>query len=268
MDGHFPERQIPDATRSTAQWARDPTGKVFLFVHGYGGNAIGSWSEFNVRLPDEASCRKADIIFYGYNGIRADVISSASLLFRFLDRMVSSAPDFVNSTLPASARRPSSFSFQEIVIVAHSLGAVITRWALLFAHDNQRDWLNRTRFVLFAPAHTGANVARLATWAFSRLPIALPLTALYKFYSPLVDQLEPGSEILQYLEQRTTAAIAAGALSLRPVRVFIAEYENIVTNLPFGGDPSPIAFDGTNHFSICKPRAAFTRPVEELVAAI
>jgi hypothetical protein len=96
-------------------------------------------------------------------------------------------------------------------------------------------------------------------WAF---PVTIPFLKAFQFYSPLVEELRPDSDILKNLQERTKIAVAAGSSTLRPVKVAIAEFENVVNNLPFQGDPPPVVFAGTNHVSVCKPKAGFQRPVD------
>jgi len=161
MQSHFPERAFAVGGESRALWALEPDHTVVVFVHGYGGDAVATWSEFDALLPARIPCAHADIIFYGYNGVRSNVIAAASLFSDFLEDLSTSAPALINKGLPEAAHRQESFRHHRIILVGHSLGAVIIRWALLFAHERQSAWLSTTRMALFAPAHTGANVVNL-----------------------------------------------------------------------------------------------------------
>ena len=70
---------------------------------------------------------------------------------------------------------------------------------------------------------------------------------------PLLNELSADSVMLKVLEERTLAAVSQGGRALLPNRVVIAEYENVVSNLPFPGDPYPTAVRDARHTSICKP---------------
>src|SRR5713226_7104842 len=70
----------------------------------------------------------------------------------------------VNGTLRPELHRKAEFQYGSVVVVAHSLGAVVARQALLdLDEDRNPKWLNKISLVLFAPAHMGADVVPLGT---------------------------------------------------------------------------------------------------------
>jgi pimeloyl-ACP methyl ester carboxylesterase len=244
--------------------------KAVLFIHGFTGDAINTWSDFHLLLPECSKCSGRDLFFYGYDGLRADMNSSASIFRGFLDRLFGVTQQFLAENLPASAQRPASFEYEELVIVAHSLGAVVARRALLDATQKNAPWVARTRLVLYAPAHTGAKVADLALQTASSFKWLGLFGAFARFESPLVDQLAPKSRALEKLKDDMEKARAGGANThLVALRVVIAEYEKIVENDSFPGDPPPEpAIPGTYHTTVCKPRNDFREPLEHLEACL
>jgi pimeloyl-ACP methyl ester carboxylesterase len=83
---HYPERQLnlsPDfgGKGTSAIWSQSPghAGKAIVFIHGYGGNALKTWSEFNKLLPLEPKAADYDLIFYGYDGLYSTINSRACL---------------------------------------------------------------------------------------------------------------------------------------------------------------------------------------------
>jgi pimeloyl-ACP methyl ester carboxylesterase len=266
MCAHFPERPFPGDPRSRLILARNPNGKAILFVHGYGGNAVKTWTRFESLLPSDKQCAGSDLIFYGYDGLWADSVASASIFGEFLESLFANAPQLINPALPAPARRSEDFRYSEIVIVAHSLGAVISRWALSTAHQQIKPWVTNTRLVLFAPAHRGANVAKLAVEAVTGIRCMQVLASFARFKSPLVDQLAPNSDYLRELQDRVNRLVGIDANHCLLARaVFIAEHEHVVQNLPFSHDPDPIPIQNSDHFSICKPKSASDRNVLRLL---
>jgi pimeloyl-ACP methyl ester carboxylesterase len=244
MTTHFLERSL-DSEKSKAILARNPSGKAIIFVHGYGGNAIETWSKFDSLLPESQSCTSHDLIFYGYDGIRADTVASASIFLEFLEDMFTNAAAKINRTLPAAAQRSQDFSYREIVIAAHSLGAVITRWALMMAFEHERSWPSKTKMVLYAPAHRGANVVKIALEGLSGFRAMQLLSGFARFQSPLIDQLAQDSQYLRELQDRVNRIVGISDNHCLLARaVFIAEREHVVVNLPFSRDrtrfPSPI----------------------------
>jgi pimeloyl-ACP methyl ester carboxylesterase len=248
-----------------ALFAIRPQRKALLFIHGFSGDPIKTWSDFHVLLPAAERCEGYDLFFYGYDGLRAEMNASAGIFRGFLDRLFLHSATLVNSNLPAAAKREEDFSYEHVVIIAHSLGAVITRRALLDATRQQRPWLSKTKLVLFAPAHMGASIAALALEAASSFRFLHLFSTFARFESPLINQLTPGSTTLNALLAETKQACMGGANPhLLAHTVVIAEYDRIVMNDSFGDDPPPITIPDTEHINVCKPRFDFRRPLELL----
>ena len=243
-------------------FAVEPSRKAVLFIHGFSGDAIETWSDFHLLLPATHPCQGRDLFFYGYDGLRAEMTASASLFRDFLDRLFRETARYVNDNLPPAAGRPPGFSYDGLAIVAHSLGAVITRRALLDATRMRLSWPSKTKMVLYAPAHMGASVADLALEVASGFKFLRLFGSLARFESPLIDQLKPGSRDLETLLMETNAACQGGKnRHLVACKVIIAEYERIVRNERFGADPPPQTIAETTHTSVCKPRRDFQRPL-------
>lgn len=262
---HFPARPIDSDKSHHAVWSTNPTGNALFFVHGYGGNALATWAEFDRQLPDHSESDGYDLIFWGYDGIRSNTIASASVLYRFLDSLFEDPSSLANSTLADSAHRPDDFQYERLILVGHSLGAVLVRWALLMALQDGKPWVDRVELVLFAPAHMGARVKDLALLTSGHFHFLSYFTSFVLFYSPLIDELDQGSQHLEELRRKTEEAIAQGnANCLIARKVVIAEHERIVNNLPFCRDPVPTTFLGRDHCNLCKPNSEFLDPISVL----
>ena len=197
-----------DKKGTSAIWARNPNGKAVVFIHGYGGDALTTWSEFSKRLPESPGFEQYDFIFYGHDGLYTTTTASATLFCEFLNQLFTQPLTIINPRLPLSEARRKEFQYSKIILAAYSLGAVFSRWSLLFARDRHYTWMNKTTLVLYAPAHMGVRVVRLAQE--SRLGILSSVGSFIRFSSPLIDELAPGSPELQALQQETLAAINAG----------------------------------------------------------
>jgi pimeloyl-ACP methyl ester carboxylesterase len=246
-------------------FAVEPNKKAVLFIHGFSGDAIKTWSDFHELLPESPNSYGRDLLFYGYDGLRADMYATASLFREFMGKMFNNTAQFVNDNLPLAAQRPTDFLYDELIIVAHSLGAVISRRALLDATRMRETWISKIKLVLYAPAHKGASVVDLALETASSFSFVRLFGALARFRSPLIDQLKPGSPDLMQLVEETEIACAGGANShLVAHKVVIAQYERIVRNETFANDPPPVAIPDTTHISVCKPRKNFRLPLQLL----
>lgn len=272
MSSHYVPRLLslgPDYDKkgTSAIWARNPNGKAVVFIHGYGGDALTTWTQFNKHLPESPGFEQYDLIFYGHDGLYTTTTASATLFCEFLNQLFTQPLTIINPSLSLPARR-KEFQYSKIILAAHSLGAVISRWSLLFARDMHYAWMNKTTLVLYAPAHMGARVVRLAQE--SRLGIlSSVVSSIMRFSSPLIDELAPDSPQLQALHHKTLAAINTGdSPYLIAKKVVFAAKERIVINLPFLQDPTPITFAGTTHHSVCKPKDTFLDPIDVLGEAL
>lgn len=236
--------------------SRAPAGRLIVFVHGYTGKAVGTWEDFDTILPAEADLKDCDFLFYGYPGFSSNVVASAALLYQDLDAIFHE-PRTIVQDVGILTRRPI-VPFQKVLLVGHSLGSLLIRWALLMAHQDSKTWLNSVKFVLFAPAHSGNlldTAAEELKSASSWLSFGTGATALM---SPFLKELSPGSAVIEKLKE---GVLQSGSTALRAVKVVIAELDKVVSNLPFPGDPVPIGVRDKGHISVCKPGTGYDLPV-------
>jgi pimeloyl-ACP methyl ester carboxylesterase len=239
-------------------------------VHGFGGAATDTWDEFADRLPERPECAGHDLFFYGYDSLAVQATNNAALLRDFLHAL---ATDPVRSVMARSLRVDrglvASFRYRRIVLVAHSLGAVVTREALAQAADDpaMRPWVGLVRLALFAPAHCGAKITELAEEALGAVKfswLGLARTA-FKTYAQVLGDLERGSPTLKHLESRTAALLAQGMTSLRAAVVVQGDRDRVVYATRFLDDPGPRVEIGMGHIDVCKPTARYTRPMDHVV---
>jgi pimeloyl-ACP methyl ester carboxylesterase len=266
---HYIPRKLDPHAGLTAIFAVEPNKRAIIFVHGYGGDAISTWSEFDRFCLTLREFSSYDLLFFGYDGLRSELLASSLLFHKFLAWLFADSVVAINDSLPSGVARDRSFGYESVTLVCHSLGAVIARWALLEATNGGDPWASKVRLVLFAPAHTGANVVRLALEVSSHWRFLEFFTALARFESPLIDQLKEGSTELTMLWTDTERALQAGANQhLKAAKVCIAERERIVKNLPFCLDPRSVPLAGTTHRTICKPHSSFPQPLVALAEGL
>lgn len=253
---------------TTAQWAVNPTGKAIIFVHGFQGEALDTWTDFPTLLTEDARLTGVDLIFYGYDGLYTQAGVSSLMFLQFLEQLFT-AP---NSLLGKALQPRHNFTYSSVVIAAHSLGAVVTRRALLDAEADGSAWIDKVRLVFFAPAHSGAYAAVLASaylssqdWWLGKIAGA---AAAYNL--PLLEDLKPGSVVLAALDADTRKALQAKpkAGHLVAHTVVWADDDKVVINHRFGGDPRAKLIRGSDHRRVCKPLNDFRDPVDYLLAAL
>ncbi|MEO8575553.1 MAG: alpha/beta fold hydrolase [Gemmatimonadales bacterium] len=251
-----------------------PRGAV-VFVHGFRGNAIETWFDFPFRLPKEQKAADYDLLFYGYDS-REQAPYSARSLNLFL-RAVAEDParQIVNPSLAAGLqKRPDTFRYDHIVIAAHSLGAVVSRLALLGAVSPQRDplpWLSKVRLVLFAPAHAGAPAVKLASLVFMGLPVGSALEALARKRYKSIDDLDPAGQTIPQLRtdiQQFLASAPANVADCHRAWVTHGSADWVVKAGQYLQDNQFLPMNGAGHFEVCKPTQKDHRPLDFLLGVL
>lgn len=259
---HLPAR-LPFGRKSEALWSLKPTGTALVFVHGFGGNAVTTWMQFPSLLQSEPRLSGHDLLFFGYDGLTTRAIPNADLLIRFLDALNDDPAGLANTSV-ASAKRTNTFKYEKIVLVGHSLGAVVSRQALIDAYRKKRSWPNKVRLVFFAPAHSGANIIALATMFLGGLALA-PLAAIMNLgFKPLQD-LKVDSTTLRVLAEQTRSAIEQGRRNLIAECIVHARNDAVVESAVFCEDPPAEFIDGKGHRTLCKPQQDFIEPLNYVV---
>jgi hypothetical protein len=205
----------------------------------------------------------------------------------FLDEIFTNAARLVNPALeyqPFTERRPSRWAYEKVLIVAHSLGAVVTRRALVQAHEEKRTWLPQTRFMLFAPADSGCVIEELVCQALIGIPYVagVPAAARLVFKLIALGDVKPGSQTLVDLKQLTQQNLNRGTSDyLLARKVLRARQDSVITNPvaflpeenaaiayvpaqdpPFGSDVP------TGHVAVCKPTEAFREPIDNVLLVL
>jgi pimeloyl-ACP methyl ester carboxylesterase len=250
---HFVLADVPGHRRSKVIPARGTPNRAVVFVHGFTGDALETWRHFDHLLPESPRFQNCDIYFFGYDGFKSNTLAAASFLYRLLDDLGHRPASLLSPLIPSVGTGQRAGGYSRIVLAAHSLGALVSRWALLQAWERKCSWGDRVKVILFAPAHSGSELHRLTSQALGGFSWARALLSGAEVGCPLIRELQPGSPVLQSLAERTARAVQAGASFLVPACVVIAEREIVVNNVPFGEDPCPVALPDTTHESVCKP---------------
>ena len=263
------------AQETKAFWSHEPIGTLILFVHGWSGGAMTTWEEFTDLRPD--NWNGCDLIFFGYESREPQAQTNADFLRFFLKDFFSNPSEMINETIShltetcPKLKRSSEFQYTQVIIVAHSLGAVISRRALLDSYleledslkKSKNSWLFRTKLILFAPAHNGSPWAEdLKKFGGSFVAALVNGISLYKAFS--IRNLHPNSPTLKNLRDDTEIVLNDGYTEpFKASLVIFPEYEWVVYNDRFSKDPvneKPLV--GRNHMNVCKPTEDWQTPIE------
>lgn len=263
MKYHYLPDVLEFGDRSLAYWSRNPSGRVLLFVHGFGfgRDPEAAWRGFPDRLLQDSRFGGADLLFFGYRGTPnyPPVIHSTEL-YRLLDRLFSGLPKDLSERLRKSR---DALIVRHLLMVGHSLGAVVARKALVRAFTETKDWRDTVSLAFFAPAHCGARVVRAYGSALSSISFIPLARAAAEHFLVLPELLAEGSEFLGEFEAEVASLQAAtGGEALVPRFNLFGSTDKVVTIRDFGGDnPLDVAM-GEGHVSVCKPSSSYSLPFD------
>jgi hypothetical protein len=223
---------------------------LVVFVHGFGGNALGTWTKFPSLVLLEEKFKRADVIFYGYETLKGQAGHHAAMLYDFLD--ICQLP-LKNGVLPVEQNLPER-SYKRILLVAHSLGAVLVRQAQLLAFTAKKKWVNKTEMALFAPAHNGANVVPLAMAAMPGLYSIIGVLAKFRF--PILIDLDADNSntIWNAVKTKTQRLQEEGKANFTKAKLVVcAMGDKVIRDFQYLEDVPAKVVDNTSHMKVCKP---------------
>lgn len=274
---HFLPVNLPVGRKSRVWLSRHPDAGAILFVHGFGGDPLDTWDRFPSLLPGDPACLGHDLYFYGYDSLKRQVAYSAAELSAFLVDLFEKPADVIASASRHVAdKRPPGFSYKRVVVVCHSLGALIARRALLdiARRSGVRPHLGNVRIVLFAPAHLGArDVVEMAKEVLGIIKLKVLATSL-QFKWTVLDDLKIGSDALELLLTDTEAEYLAskdvGGTTRHVVAEIVvhAEFDTIVVQNTFHEDPQLTRAPGQSHSSVCKPSGGYLDPLHHVLSQL
>jgi pimeloyl-ACP methyl ester carboxylesterase len=254
--------------KSMLMLAKAPEQKLIVFVHGFGGSPLTTWSRFHTYLTTDAEMMGYDLFFYHYDSKKIQAFVSGINLDKILEEILDD-PNYFSSyySRPGNinyGKRPTTFRYKEFYFVAHSFGAIVMRRAMLFALENNHQWAEISKMMLFAPAHNGAR----AIQAIQRMLSIIPFYIGYKRYrTPTLDDVDLDSAnctLLKLKEETRTAQLSsAGNCTIAGKTIFAGE-ELVVNNDKYLKDRQAIVENGKNHGHVCKPTSSYLLPVTEL----
>jgi len=252
-----------------AHLALTPAEKAIIFVHGFAGRALQTWTLFPEMLQGEPKTAGYDLIFFEYDSFSTQLGNIVSRLKTFLSEIMTNASPTINRGLARPDHRPPGFAYKNIVIVAHSLGAVVTRRTLLDYQGNQTTWVPHTEFMLFAPADRGAFGTALVAEALEGVPFGTVFGAGIKGLFPALDALERESEDLKNLRDDTLALTLNGKNAHLFARLVVyASDESVTKKAKFVVTEPEAEIAGTLHTTVCKPDASRQEPVTHLLSVL
>ncbi len=220
---------------------------LVIFVHGFNGHPVKTWNEFPQLIQQHGAFKDADVIFYGYDSLKTQASNMKLRLFKFIE-MAIDPTKMVYATL---RNIPEGFQYNKVVIIAHSLGAVVARLALLYARAKHVSWLKNCQLLFFAPAHFGSRIPDNFRECFQGYASLFQSFTVTKY--PIIKDLSEGSTILSQLENNVREILQKENAEYLKAKVVWASNDIVVLNNTFCDDFPEDEIDDTSHTSVCKP---------------
>lgn len=261
---HTPPIFITQGKNSSAFLTLDNPTNLVIFVHGFNGKATGTWDEFPELIRSNNDFENVDVIFYGYDSLKGQVNNNAVRFYNLLTSVCENSPNRLGFKRSNIA---DDFRYQRILVIAHSLGAIVVRRALLNAKSENKAWLANCKMILFAPAHKGARIQNLI---MESLPsVGKILAGLGLLRIPVLDDLRPTSQAILNLiaDSQVYLNQNIGEFTIAH-KVIWANNEIVVHNDQFCNDPVATLIDNKSHTSVCKPRPDYLDPYQIVINAL
>lgn len=261
---HSTTIDIHYGTNTEGYFSFEAPDDLLLFVHGFGGRALGTWNNFPTYLFADNHFAKCDIVFYGYDTFKGQAGDHAASLYDFICQV---QKPLQAGILPANQQLPER-SYKRIILVAHSLGAVLVRQAQLLAHIAGNSWAQHSVLALFAPAHHGAKVISLAMESLPGLTSLLGVFAKFKY--PILNDLDSQEDgILNSIKSQTEQLQNQGIGDFTKAKLVVyAMGDKVVRSFPYLNDVPPKVIQDQSHISVCKPKDTYIQPLELLRSII
>jgi pimeloyl-ACP methyl ester carboxylesterase len=266
-----------------------PTEKAarsVVFVHGFGGDACGTWSHFQMLIDELDEFRDwfstTDLFFFQYKSVWERVDSSVDRALKFLDAMVPRPEeehflvvlDPIISEEPLETVRlsalPASRVYEEVILVGHSEGGVVIRKAILDADsDKRRDrsFLLGAGIALFAPALFGYKPSGLLG-TLANFPGIGKVVDAFLSATPAYQDLNDVEGLLKPIQEETERLAEEKAYPASTARILWSRQDHVVSP---GRDgkyryDTRDYLDGHSHTTLCKPNPNYTDPISLIVS--
>lgn len=263
-DKHTITKKIKYGKNTSAFLLKTKPKTLVVYIHGFTGSSYKTWGDFPELIKNQNDFKFADIVFYGYKSLREKADYTALQFYEFLTEVCENNPKIFSDFSRENIEQ--DFRYHNVLIVAHSLGAIIARRALVNAKRNNKSWLENCKMILFAPAHRGAKHLRL----FENIGIVgRILLSGSACIIPALKDLGANSKSLKDLITTSQKYIDEGEGNFTIAqKVLWAHKDNVVDNKIFCNDPKAVEIKKESHTTICKPRANFLASYEIVINAL
>lgn len=257
------------------------TNTAVIFVHGFLGDAVETWQEFQSSVDAPAYAPRfsdADLFFYSYPSTRHTIKVATENFERFVACMVdgpwqTAVGERTGAVLRVDSPRDGRPAYERLLFVGHSLGGVIVRNTIAKAANalsgRPETWPLRLGRApqLFAPAHSGFRHDDIASLVVSLARPAALVFVYWRFrHGKVYAELRPNSDPLNSVKEATLdARVAYADCPALYADVLWGVDENVVFDVDYKKDRTKDSVPEKDHTSICKPENGFLDPVDMVI---
>ena len=275
--------------------------RAVVFVHGFGGDAAGTWSHFQQFVDDLDKFREqfatVDLYFIQYQAVWESINSSVDRLGKFISNVVfdPESPQFQVPLGPLQPgiepptrddaeptgdgktnddgrngvllARPPGHRYDSLVIAAHSEGGVVVRQLILREYEAKAySPLWDAKLALFAPALFGYEPSGLLGTMMNFPGLGRVIDACLRSSPAYRDlQLNSKAQLLAKLQSNTEPLqdVAAGFVA----SLLWGRRDRILQDGHYKKDPIEYKED-LGHVAICKPTVDYDDPISIIASKL
>lgn len=269
----------------------DTAETAVVFVHGFGGDAAGTWAHFQQLIHDREDFREyyaaVDLYFVQYEAVWESINSSADRLATFLAKVVfdPDSPQFkvalgplqpgvetpISDTLGSkdasgdsraatAVARPAGHRYSRLVIAAHSEGGVVVRQTILNTYKpGANTLLHDARLALFAPALFGYEPSGVLGTLMNFPGLGRVIDACLRS-SPAYRDLQRDSKLKLLATLQTETEKLQDVATGFKASLLWGRKDRILQDGRYAKDDSAYK-DDLGHVAICKPTVDYDDPI-------
>ncbi len=241
---------------------RPNVNRAIVFVHGFAGDAYGTWANFQMMVAKIRFDLATDFFFFQYHSVTEYIQSSSNRLLTFMDELIFSLNmkhfqlKLIDGPGYASALQEMR-TYKQLTLIGHSEGGVVIRNAILQRAGNATSPILQSRLILFAPALEGYSPAGLLG-TMANFPGVGPVVNAVLMASPAYKDLR-NTKYLGKIRADTEEQASKRGEPAFIAKIMWGRQDGVVEPRKYDLDFED--FEDRGHTDICKPHSGYLKPI-------
>ncbi|MCY1327599.1 hypothetical protein D9M68_328140 [compost metagenome] len=126
---------LPWGQGSVGYFSKQAARRLLVFVHGFGGKASATWAGTASTLATDPRAGTCDPAYFGCRSFRTQPEMSAGILRALLDEAAGASAEW-NAHASRALGTAVAREYEEVLVIAHSVGALVSRRRCLMQTAN------------------------------------------------------------------------------------------------------------------------------------